>query len=115
VFSNLLANALKYGAGKPVQVEIGQQAEQAVIRVVDHGLGIAAGDIERIFARFERAVPLRHYGGLGLGLYIVRQIVQAHGGVVKAEQTDGGGATFVVELPVDGVLPAPVADSRTSS
>jgi signal transduction histidine kinase len=66
---------------------------------VDHGIGISAQDLQRIFGRFERAVPIRHYGGLGLGLYITRQVVAAHGGTVAVTSTPGAGATFTVELP----------------
>ena len=72
------------------------------ITVVDHGMGIAAQDRVRIFEKFERAVPARQFGGLGLGLWITRQIVEAHGGRIAVGDTPGGGATFTVELPLSG-------------
>lgn len=99
VLVNLLSNSIKYGPGKPIEVEVGESGEQALLSVVDHGIGIAPADLERIFGRFERAVSSRHYGGLGLGLFIARRIVEAHGGTVVAEATPAGGATFRVVLP----------------
>jgi signal transduction histidine kinase len=107
---NLVANALKYGGGKPVDVAVLHDGTDSVqLQVIDHGIGVSSEDLERIFGRFERAVSSRHYGGLGLGLYITRQIVAAHGGNVIARPTPGGGATFVVELPL--LTPSP-DDSR---
>jgi PAS domain S-box-containing protein len=106
VLVNLLANALKYGCSRPIEVHVSCAGELATVRVVDHGIGIESGQLERIFGRFERAVSARAYGGLGLGLYIVEQIVQAHEGAVRAESEPGGGATFVVELPRKPANPA---------
>jgi signal transduction histidine kinase len=68
--------------------------------VRDHGIGIDPADQRQIFERFERAVSSRNYGGLGLGLYIVKRIVEAHGGSIRVESTPGEGAAFHVELPV---------------
>jgi PAS domain S-box-containing protein len=99
VVSNLLSNAIKYGAGKPIDVEIGGGAEAARIAVRDRGIGIARERQEDIFLRFERAVSARHYGGLGLGLYIVRRILDGMGGSIRVESAVGEGATFIVELP----------------
>ncbi|WP_284665393.1 ATP-binding protein [Myxococcus sp. SDU36] len=65
----------------------------------DFGVGIPRKDQTRIFERFERAVSSRNYGGLGLGLWISRQVVEAHGGVIRVESEPGNGATFTVELP----------------
>ncbi len=98
VITNLLANAVKYGPGKPVDVRVRGEPGHAVISVRDHGIGISSGDQQRIFGRFERAVSKRHYGGFGLGLWIVREIVEALGGVVRVESTPGLGSTFTVEL-----------------
>ncbi len=99
ILENLLSNAIKYGAGKPVELCIRKTPAMATITVRDHGMGIPAADLERIFGQFERAVPTRNYGGLGLGLYITRQIVEAHGGTIHAQSEPGAGALFVVELP----------------
>ncbi|NOK35501.1 GAF domain-containing sensor histidine kinase [Corallococcus exercitus] len=99
VVTNLVSNALKYGAGQPVIVGVEAQGSLARLTVKDHGIGIAPDDLARIFERFERAVSDRHYGGLGLGLYITRQIVEAFGGTVSAVSTPGQGSTFILELP----------------
>jgi PAS domain S-box-containing protein len=100
VVTNLLANAVKYGGGKPVEVEFGPRGDQAYLRVTDHGIGIDPADQPQIFERFERAVSSRNYGGLGLGLYIVKRILEAHGGTVEVASRPGEGATFSVSLPL---------------
>ncbi|KFE66237.1 ATP-binding protein [Hyalangium minutum] len=100
VVTNLLSNALKYGAGKPVVIGTESDGTHARLTVRDEGIGIAPESLSRIFGRFERAVSERHYGGLGLGLYITRQIVEALGGVVRVESTPGKGSTFTIELPL---------------
>jgi PAS domain S-box-containing protein len=101
VVTNLLANALKYGAGRPVTVAVQRHGEEARLSVSDHGIGVPPSERQRIFERFGRAVSARHYGGLGLGLYIVRRIVEAHGGTVGVEDgADGNGARFTVRLPL---------------
>lgn len=99
VTTNLVGNAIKYGPGQPIEIRV--EADDAFVRlsVRDHGIGIAPADHERIWTRFERAVSADDYGGLGLGLYIVRQIVEAHGGRVGVQSAPGAGATFVVQLP----------------
>ncbi|MCP3099227.1 HAMP domain-containing histidine kinase [Myxococcus sp. K15C18031901] len=99
VVTNLLSNALKYGAGQPVRLSVEAEGRTARLTVQDGGIGIAPVDLPRIFERFERAVSDRHYGGLGLGLYITRQIVEAFGGSVRASSELGRGSTFVLELP----------------
>jgi PAS domain S-box-containing protein len=99
VVTNLLANAVKYGGGNPVEIEYGPREDRAMLVVRDHGIGIDPVDQPQIFERFERAVSSRNYGGLGLGLYIVKRIVEAHGGTVRVESTPGVGATFHVDLP----------------
>ncbi|WP_438009075.1 AAA family ATPase [Sorangium sp. So ce321] len=101
VVINLLSNAMKYGAGKPILVGVRRQAELALLVVRDQGIGIAEADQGRIFERFERAVSVRNFGGLGLGLYIVRSVVMSHGGSIRVESKPGAGATFVVELPLN--------------
>jgi signal transduction histidine kinase len=98
IVTNLLTNAAKYGAGRPIEVDVGGDEHVARLRVRDHGIGIAENKLSRIFERFERGVSAREFGGLGLGLYIVRQIVEAHGGSVRAESLRDG-ARFEVDLP----------------
>jgi signal transduction histidine kinase len=100
VLTNLLSNALKFGAGNPVEVTIGEDGGMARLQVVDHGIGIPPAEHGRIFERFARAVAVDNYGGLGLGLYICRTIVEAHGGTIRVESEPGRGATFTVALPV---------------
>ncbi|HEX7842624.1 MAG TPA: chemotaxis protein CheB [Kofleriaceae bacterium] len=99
VVANLVSNALKYGAGKPIEITVDADGQAARLVVQDHGIGIAAEDLRRIFNKFERAVPARHYAGLGMGLYITRQIVEAHGGTIRAVSEPGKGSIFTVELP----------------
>lgn len=114
VLTNLLSNAMKFGAGRPIEVTA--EASDSVVRISvrDHGVGIAKADQARIFDRFERAVTSRHFGGLGLGLYISNQIVRALRGSLLVESEPGQGARFTVELPRDG---APVAtrEERTEA
>jgi len=105
VVTNLLSNAVKYGAGKPVEVTFGPSATGARLVVRDEGIGIDPAAQRQIFERFERAVSSRNYGGLGLGLYIVKRIVEAHGGTIRVESAPGAGAAFVVELPSRPVVP----------
>ncbi|NUP14271.1 MAG: response regulator, partial [Polyangiaceae bacterium] len=100
VVLNLLTNAMKYGRGKPIRCAVGLQANQAMISIEDRGIGIAAGDEERIFGLFERAVSANEVSGLGLGLYISRRIVEAHGGTIGVRSELGKGSTFTVSLPL---------------
>jgi signal transduction histidine kinase len=100
VVTNLLTNAVKYGQGKPIAVHVIAGEERAMIEVHDHGIGIPKDKQEHIFDRFERAVPSRAYGGLGLGLFITRQILDAHGGSIRVESEPEQGAIFVVDLPL---------------
>jgi len=104
VVTNLLANAIKFGAGRPIEVSIGEAAGTARLVVRDEGIGLPADRLPYVFDRFERAVPARAYGGLGLGLglYIARSIVEALGGSIRVESAIGAGATFTVELPRAG-------------
>ncbi|GHG79388.1 PAS domain-containing protein [Comamonas sp. JC664] len=102
VMTHLLSNAMKFGPGKPVEVALESERDVATLMVKDYGIGIAPGRLETLFRRFERAVPVRHYGGLGLGLYRLRRIVEAHGGGVSVDSAPGEGATFRVRLPREG-------------
>jgi PAS domain S-box-containing protein len=97
--TNLLSNALKYGAGRPIEVTLVDRGERVELSVRDQGIGIAPEDRERVLRRFERAVSSSHYGGLGLGLYIVDEIARAHGGSIQIDSQHGRGATFTLSLP----------------
>jgi len=99
VVTNLVANALKYGDGKPIRVSASGDDELVYLEVRDHGIGLQPADLDRIFNKFVRAVPPTHYGGLGLGLYIARQIVDAHCGWLEASSTPGESTVFRVTLP----------------
>ncbi|WP_169800671.1 ATP-binding protein [Archangium gephyra] len=99
VLTNLLGNAMKYGQGRPIEVTTLATPEGVCVRIRDEGIGISPEDQARIFGRFERAVSERHYGGLGLGLWISRQIVTELGGHIRVESVQGQGSSFTVELP----------------
>jgi len=99
VATNLLSNALKFGEGRPIRVVVQGNAGQATLTVSDQGIGIAPENVARIFHQFERVVGHRTFGGLGMGLYIARQIVQAHGGSVEVDSAAGKGSRFHVILP----------------
>jgi PAS domain S-box-containing protein len=105
IVMNLIFNAFKYAAPGAVAIAVTPDDGAALIEVRDHGPGIPAEALARIFTRFERAAPLKHYGGLGLGLYVSRQIVEAHGGSIAARNPSDGGAVFTVRLPTR-VVPA---------
>ena len=89
----------------PVYVSVERQGAHAVLQVSDEGLGIPAEKHASIWGKFERHVSGRHYGGLGLGLFIVREAVDALGGQVSVESAAGHGATFTVRLPLAGPAP----------
>jgi predicted ATPase/signal transduction histidine kinase len=99
VVSNLLSNAVKFGAGKPIEVLVSCSDRRARLEVCDRGIGVPPDRLPYIFERFERGVSSRQYGGLGLGLYIVRSIVESLGGLVRCEASPGEGSIFQVELP----------------
>lgn len=99
ILTNIIGNALKYGEGRPVSIELGAVDGVAHVRVIDQGIGIAPEDQARIFGRFERAAPVSNYGGVGLGLFVSRQLARAHGGDILLSSTPGAGSTFEVRLP----------------
>ncbi|HEX2545958.1 MAG TPA: hybrid sensor histidine kinase/response regulator [Ramlibacter sp.] len=103
VITNLLTNALRYGQGKPVAVLVGTREDEreAFVSVRDQGMGIAPADQERIFEQFERTDGVADVPGLGLGLYIARQIAQAHAGRLEVRSAPGEGAEFILSLPLD--------------
>ncbi|WP_395855565.1 sensor histidine kinase [Cystobacter fuscus] len=103
--ANLLGNALKFGEREPIQITVMHQDGTAVLTLEDHGSGIPPERLPHIFERFERAVPTRHHGGFGLGLYIVRSLVQALGGEVHVESTPGEGSRFTVVPPTSRAAP----------
>ena len=98
--ANLLLNALKFGRGGAIEVTVVRADGGAHLQVRDHGIGVEPRDRQRIFERFERVRTVDNVDGLGLGLFIVRAIAEAHGGRVAVAETAGGGATFDVWLPV---------------
>jgi signal transduction histidine kinase len=108
VIANLLSNALKYGRGKPVHLRVHNGDDGVRLSVQDRGIGIAKEHVSRIFGRFERAVSSRHYGGLGLGLYVASEIIEAHGGCILVQSEPGIGSTFTVLLPRESAHEQPL-------
>ena len=106
VVINLLTNVVRYAPGAPLEIRTSAAGARAMLTVRDHGPGISAQDRERIFRRFERAVSYTAVSGFGLGLFISRQIVEAHGGRLTLETELGRGSAFTVELPLDLEAPA---------
>jgi signal transduction histidine kinase len=100
VVINLLTNALRYGAGKPVDISLSLLPQGACISVRDQGRGISEADQQRIFEQFSRIASDDGTGGLGLGLYITHQLVEAHGGKIRVESRLGEGSLFTVTLPL---------------
>jgi len=99
VVTNLLSNAIKFGRGQPVEVDVETTGDRARLRVRDRGIGVSNEARERIFGRFERASTHQEIPGLGLGLWITKQIVDAYGGSIGVDSQVGQGSTFTVELP----------------
>ena len=99
VVRTLIANALKFGEGKPVFVSVKRNENRAIVAVEDQGIGIARESFERIFERFTRLKSVTSYGGLGQGLFISSAVVRGHGGRVRVESEPGRGSRFIVELP----------------
>ncbi|WP_242371095.1 MEDS domain-containing protein [Anaeromyxobacter sp. SG26] len=101
VLTNLLANAARHAGGGPVELSIAASAAGPVVSVRDHGPGVPPEARTRVFARYAQLEGGRRLGGVGVGLWVVRRIVEAHGGRVEIRDTPGGGATFLVTLPWD--------------
>ncbi|MFL5421960.1 MAG: sensor histidine kinase [Myxococcales bacterium] len=99
VVANLVSNAMKYGRGGIIAITVDTVGDRARLRVRDNGIGIAERDHERIFERFERASSVQATSSLGIGLWVVRKVVEALGGTIRVESSLGAGATFTVELP----------------
>jgi signal transduction histidine kinase len=104
VFSNLLSNAVKFSEGRgEIRVTGMVKGDRVQVRVEDEGVGIDPSQLEKIFDRFYQAdaTPRRRYSGVGLGLFICRQLIQAHRGRIWAENRPEGGSAFIFELPLD--------------
>ena len=100
IVANLVSNAIKYGAGKPIEISLARQGESAVLEVRDWGIGIELADQTRIFERFQQAIgATERRSGFGIGLWLVRSLVEAHGGTIRVESQVGHGSTFRVYLP----------------
>ena len=103
VLQNLIQNALKYSPdGEPVAVRVERRLGQAAVAVTDRGIGIPAAALPRLFARFYRApnAEAQQIGGMGVGLYVVKEIITLHGGDVMVESVEGQGSTFTILLPL---------------
>jgi two-component system, OmpR family, sensor kinase len=101
IASNLISNAIKFGAGHPVDVALDMSDDAARLTVRDRGVGISETDRRRIFERFEQVRNGEKRAGFGIGLWLVRSVVEAHGGSIAVESTLGRGSTFEVRLPLD--------------
>ncbi len=99
IVSNLVGNAIKFGAGKPLEITIGRSSAGVRIVVSDHGIGLAERDHQRIFERFEQLQPTTVQSGVGLGLWIVAEATHRLKGSVRLRSAPGEGSTFIVELP----------------
>jgi two-component system, OmpR family, sensor kinase len=100
VFSNLLSNAIKYSPdGGVIAVDAALASDEVVVSIADHGIGIPAGDLDRLFERYHRGSNVSGIVGTGVGLYLVKMVVDMHGGAVAVESTEGEGARFTIRLP----------------
>lgn len=100
VISNLISNAIKYGDRKPISIQVNKRNNQALFIIKDNGIGITSPFQKQIFERFARGVSPKHYRGLGVGLYISKNIIEAHGGSIKVKSVLRKGSLFSVELPL---------------
>src|SRR5262249_31496946 len=99
IVTNLISNAMKYSAGRPIDVEVHGTEESVRLSVRDQGIGIAPADRPRLFRPFERLAGDAHVGGFGLGLWTVKQLIDALGGSVTLESAPGAGSLFTITLP----------------
>ncbi|MCU0640305.1 MAG: ATP-binding protein, partial [Candidatus Krumholzibacteria bacterium] len=101
-FANLIDNALKFSRAEfPIYITARVSNGEAIVEIRDGGIGIPAGDLERIFEKFYRAERPRRTAGIGLGLSICRGIIEAHGGTIRASNNDDAGAAMTIILPLD--------------
>ncbi len=98
---NIFSNALKYGAGNPIEVSVTKVNRKAKFVVLDHGIGMTREELSKIFQKFERGGSVKSFGGLGLGLFITKGYVTAHQGSIYAESKLHEGSIFTVELPLE--------------
>ena len=100
VFSNLLSNAIKYSPdGGVIAVDAAMATDEVVVAIADHGIGIPAADLDRLFERYHRGSNVSGIVGTGVGLYLVKMVVDMHGGAVTVESKEGDGARFTIRLP----------------
>jgi PAS domain S-box-containing protein len=110
IVTNLVTNAIRYAPGAPLTVRVSRAGTRGELRVADQGRGIASEHLEQIFDRYVRLESSDNVGGLGLGLFISRQIAVAHGGELRAESEPGQGTVFVLSLPLTRqILPIEIA------
>jgi signal transduction histidine kinase len=100
VVENLITNAIRYAPNCPLSLKISKTLDSAILEVIDQGPGIPTEDLDKIFNRFERSRSFGERSGLGLGLYIVKEIVSQHGGKISVSNLNTGGAWFLIELPL---------------
>ena len=116
VFNNLLSNAIKYSPGEsPIRIGASIQSDRAVVTVEDDGLGIPAADIDRLFERYFRGSNVSGIVGTGVGLNLVKMVVDLHGGDIVVESTEGKGSRFTVRLPIAPALPDDIAAPPTEA
>lgn len=101
VITNLLSNSIKYGKNKPITLEVKREDNNAVVSIKDRGIGIKKKDLSLIFERFKRGINSKDFKGLGVGLYISRQIIESHDGALTVESKEGKGSTFTLRLPIE--------------
>lgn len=101
VIGNLVSNAIKYGDGKPVDILLTREADRIRLEVRDRGIGISAEDQARVFGRFEQVMTGQPRTGFGVGLWLARALIEAHGGSISVHSAPGQGAVFTVRLPLD--------------
>lgn len=113
IVTNLLSNAIKYGAGRPIQLSAVMVNGRLRLDVKDAGVGISRADQARIFHAFERVASANRVGGLGLGLYIGRQIAVAHGGSLSVDSKPGQGSTFTLDLPLEAPISGAISGATS--
>lgn len=103
IVMSIFTNAIKYGAGKPVEVTVSKVGGRARLVVRDYGIGITEENYNKIFEKFGRVASVRHLGGIGLGLYICKEYISVHNGTIHVESKINQGSTFTVELPLENM------------